>query len=298
MVCLAFLLFFSLTPISWHTIADFNFHFEKAKGCDSEKCQTYFPLLHWIGGFFSFNKPIFLFYLNFLLLFATPMALFFITRKWITVWLYFSTTQYVYLMNGGGAYPQVLSIVFWLGLFATKNNFIRLALFILGVIAHSQGLILLGLTWLLLSAKEGWGKSFFPVCSSIFGRQEVLSQKVSQELITRNGFSLIEIPLKDFLNFFVRGFPLPFFLVALWQSIFKEKDWIPIILSAFFFYSAVISSPSISAGRILVLIGLAFLPALTRFYEGFTHKKWFVALTIISFLVNFVTWISYKLTCL
>lgn len=297
-ICLFFFFFFSITPLTWHTIADFDFHFEKAQGCNSQRCNVYYPLLHFFGQFFILNEKTFLFFLNLLLLFVTPLILFFITKNSITVWLYFSVTQYVYLMNGGGAYAQVLAVIFWLGLFATKNNFIRLILLILGTLAHSQGQILLLFTWLVLAIKEGFFKNAFLSCSSLFGANspEILSKKIDQPFFVFFDIRLISVPVKDFLNFFARGFPFPFFLIALWQT-WKEKDWVPIILTIFLVYGSLISSASISAGRILVLIPLVFLPALTRFYESFRYKKLFLLGTLISFAWVFGTWFVYKLNC-
>ena len=303
-ICLFFLIAFSLMPSAWHKIADFEFHLNKSQGCTegNESCLIYYPLLHILGSVFSFNSTAFLFFLNFLVLLVTPLVLFFITKNWVTPWLYFSITQYVYLVNGGAAYPQALSIIFLLAIFATKNNFLRLVLFLVGSLAHSQAAVLIGVGWFLILVQEGFfGKMFLLSCSGIFGKTvpQVLTEKVNVGVVQPTQLITTSIQFKDVLNFFARIIPFPFFLVGLLQ-VWYEKNIAVVGLVILLLYQGLALSGSVSPSRFFMVIPLILLPSITRFYESL-RPKWqhfFLFFTVLSFCWEFGSWFSYKLQCI
>ncbi len=286
-------MFFTMVPNHWHYVADFNFHFFKAQGCEANEadCQGYFPLLHILGTIFSFSKFAFSRYLMFLLVFITPLILFYITKKWIVTWFYFATTQYVYLIEGGGAYPQALAGIFLLLLLSTKNNYLRAIILLVSIISHSQAFILIGISWLVILFFENFSfKNVFPACSALFGRtvDPPLGEKVLID-VGPKGFFL----WKDILNFFVRIFPFPFLIAAFWQ-LHKQKNYAFIVLTVIFFGLGIFVSP-----RIFYNVPLILLPALTVFYHTL-KGKWkygFLVLTVLSFVVQMGTWILFKVNC-
>lgn len=298
LVCIAFFVFFSLLPIEWHTIADFDFHFQKAKGCNGQfDCEIYFPLLHFFGSIFSFSEIAFSRYLLFLIAFATPMLLYFVTRNWVSTWFYFATTQYFYLIEGGAAYPQALAGIMLLALFFFKNNWIRLAILVLSLLAHSQAFGLIGISWVVLLFFENFKTRVLPACSAFFGKTEAdpVGNKVQVELVSVTGqFHEYGVQLKDIANFFIRIFPVPFLLASFWQ-LWREKNFAPIVLSFIFFYVSMVSSP-----RVLAMIPLLLLPSLTRFYSCLNGwwKKGFIVLSVLSFFWMFGSWVLFKINCL
>lgn len=310
LIAIFFLFLFSVIPLKWQQVGDFNFHFQKsgekcADGYPQSQCDSYYPLLHVIGRLFAFSQHAFSNYLMILLVFVTPMILFFTTKKWFTVWLYFSATQYVYLIQAGGAYPQALAGIFLLLLILFKNPWLKLIVLIIALLSHSQAFVLLLLVWLVQLFFENdlhsmaWKKTknFFPACSALFGRQEEdpIGVKIAIQTITKEGFSSTQIFLKDIANFFIRIFPFPFLLAAFWQ-IKKEKQWALLVLTGIFLYYGF----ALAQQRVFLMIPLILLPSLTRFYEEIPKKwkKWFVIMTLITFTINFGTWILYKVQCL
>lgn len=302
LVCVFFLLFFSLIPLSWHRVGDFNFHFEKAgENCtgvyEEQRCDSYYPLLHFLGAPFSFSPHAFANFLMILVVFITPLILFFFTRKWITVWFYFSATQYVYAIQAG-AYPQALVGIFLLLFLFTKNPYLKFPILVFALLAHSQGFVLLLIVWVVQLFFDNFKsiKSFFPACSAIFGKQAVdpIGQQVSINIINKQGFQLIHFPLKDVANFFVRTFPFPFLVAAVWQ-LKKDKNYALIAVTAIAFYYGL----AVGQSRIFLVVPLILLPALTSFYSNLDKKwkKWFVVLSIITFVINFGTWFMFKVNC-
>ncbi len=304
LVIVFFLLVFTLIPFDWHRVGDFEFHFNKAgERCDpnydQQACDSYYPLLHFLGSPFSFSPVAFSNFLMILIVLITPLILFLMTKKWLVAWLYFSATQYVYTIQSGGAYPQSLVGIFLLLFLWQRHPAIRFAILVAASLSHSQAFLLLLLVWLVHLFFENFGsiKNWFPACSARFGRQEVdrIGQEIAITTITKNGFAGINLVLKDIANFFVRTFPLPFLLAALWQ-LKKEKDWALIAITLIVFYYGF----AVGQARIFLVIPLILLPSLTRFYYGL-NKKWkrlFIGLTIITFIINFGTWILYKANCL
>ncbi len=303
-ISVLFLLVFSVIPFNWHQVGDFNFHYQRAANeCPEEygqeSCDAYYPLLHLVGGIFSFSQAAFANYLMIILLFITPLILFFTTKKWMTVWLYFTATQYVYLIQAGGAYPQALAGIFLILFLWQKNSLIRFVLLVITLVVHSQAFVLLLIVWLVQLFFENVGsfKNMFPACSAIFGRQpeDPIGQTILIQAVNKNGIIPISVIVKDIVNFFVRTFPFPFLLAAFWQ-LKKEKDWALIVLVVVGFYYGIAAGQA----RIFLIIPLMLIPPLTRFYYNLNKKwrKWFFVLTLITFVINFGTWGLYKVQCL
>ena len=297
-------------PLDWHRTGDFNFHFNRAsgncpQGYSEASCISYYPLLHLLGSTFSFSEQAFSHFLMVIVIFITPLILFFMTRKWMVVWLYFTATQYVYLIQAGGAYPQALAGIFLLLFLWQKNNYLRFLILIAAIISHSNAFTLLLIVWLVQLFFENnmhaiiykKFKYIFPACSAIFGRttEDPIGQQVLVTTITKNGIAPINIIVKDVVNFFVRTFPFPFLLAAFWQ-LKKEKEWALIVLTLFGFYYGI----AVGQARIFLIIPLILLPSLTRFYYNLDKKwkKWFIIFTFITFIFNFGKWVLYKVQCL
>lgn len=299
LVCLAFLLFFSLVPFDWHKVGDYPFHYEKAgQECNGTNCKTYYYLFHFLASFFAFTESAFIHFTVFLIVFITPMLFYFLTKKWIVTWLFFSTTQYVYIVVNA-AYPQALAMIFLILLLIFKNPFARVAILIVGTLAHSQAFMLMLLVWFFITLFENAPKlkNLFPACSAIFGKQatDPIGQKISVDVVDASGVvRASHVFVKDLVNFFVRVFPAPFLIMAFWQ-LKKEKEWAFIVLVPIVFYYGIVTSQS----RVFLAVPILLLPALTRFYCGLDGwwKRGFIALTLVTFVINFGTWILYKINC-
>jgi hypothetical protein len=307
LICLSFVILFNLLPATWFRTGDFEFHFEKSSTCDGKigdeliRCNSYYPLFHFFAGFFSFSKLAFTYFLFVLMLLVPPVLLFYHTKNWVAAWFYFSTTQFVYLVQTGGAYPQLLAISFLILFFIVKNNYWRVPLFLVAILSHSQAFFLLSTYWFLELAviefnKHDW-KKVLPACSSIFGQtlQAPIESIQNVEVLNRNGFQLININIKDFINFFIRIFPLPFLVLAFFQ-LKKEKNWHIIIMVILLLYYGVVVNQS----RVFWTIPILLIPALTRYYSnqiGWWRKS-IIVLSIVTFAVNFGTWLMYKINCI
>lgn len=309
LICITFVIIFNLLPANWLKTADFEFHFNKSTSCEYAindpieliRCQSYYPLLHYLGGFFSFDERPFLYFLFILLLVITPLLLFLITKNWITTWFYFSTTQFVYLIQTGGAYPQLLATIFLLLFMLTKNNYARIGLLLIGLLSHSQAFFLLTTYWFLellfIQLNKIDFKHIIPACSAIFGKTETepIPKIENVEVLNRNGIQIIHLNIKDFLNFFIRIFPLPFLILSFYQ-IKKEKKWHLIAMTILLLYYGI----AVGQSRVFWTIPIILIPSLTNYYANQTGwwKKSIIGLSIITFLINFGTWLLYKINCI
>lgn len=284
LLCLIFVLIFNLfvTP-EFVNRGDYNFHYENSAGISN---RAYATLPHVIGSFFAFNKQAFMFYVVLLVGFITPLALWHITRTWQTV-LFFYASQYFWFMLQ--TISQALAGIFFVGIIATKNNYLRFLFLILGAVSHGQGAMLLTFTWIVMLVFESSKtKNFLLACGSLLG--DVTPDIVKSHLAGHETFG---VSVGTVLNFFWKIMPFSFLFFGL-KQLWREKYFAPIVL----ILMAVVGSV-LKMDRTLYLIPLIVLPYSGKYCNNSSKKLrygfYFLAFALI-FLQVF-SWIKVKTAC-
>jgi len=226
----------------------------------TERCDNYPPLFHWLAKPFAFRESSFKIFTLFLFAFLTPLALYLVTRKAVTCWFYFSCSSYFFTI-ADGFYPQGLVILFAILVFATKNNFLRMALLLLAVMTHSLGLQIVGLAILLQLLKENnFGKAFFPAfCSPVWGNK---APAVTNTVIGGQKKAVWNaLRINHLLSFFSKMCPLPFLVLAL-KGLWKTDNKHLLIFSAIVFCSAFVYG-----NRALYVPAFPMFIGLTKWFE-------------------------------
>jgi len=224
-----FALFFALfTNGLFYQSNDNQEHLFMAK--DPSYNKEYAPLFRNVAQFFTINPSYWYAFVLFLFAFLTPLTIFFISKEWISVPLYFFSTNYFYQIVSAGLYAQGLVILLVLSIFAVKNNYVRVGLLVLCFLAHSMGVWLGLITFILVLAEENnyfskaWfflkHKKFVFACSPLFGNNspEVLSQEIG--VIEGKAWSF---SFGEFISFFTKTCPLPFLFIAFCEWVRDER---------------------------------------------------------------------------
>lgn len=189
---------------------DFFFHFNKANGTIQD--IDYPPLFHLISGIFSFNELAFYFFGLILIVFVIPFLLFYLTKKFYVVLVYFVLTNLPHIMLSGSTFPQALIIIFFLLYLIEKRLFIPLT--VLAFFTHNSGLFLfigIILIELIVLFYENFKLKFDSVFSSV--GYLVGSKITGIKSLTMSALISIPLPL---IYFSRKAFSKPFyFLLAL-----------------------------------------------------------------------------------
>jgi len=275
---------------------DYNQHFYKAKnGCEGSEtigwsedaCEIYAPLFHTIAQPFTYHENAFFYFVLLLLGLVTPLIVFWFTKEWISVILYFTTTVYFYF-NIDGFFPQALAGIILLLIFLVRDWRIQVALVGLSIFAHGHAFLLCLIGFGLINFKKGFLNNKFLGCSSTFGanKPEVFDTPI-QGLVTTG----VQFKLSHVLVFFARIFPLPFLICSIWYSINKKYKIDLLLMACFCFIAGFTVSH-----RAFYFIPLLLIPSLTMFAVGLKGKPrilfWLVVL--VSFVYLFGGWINFK----
>lgn len=291
LLCLVLFLFFSVFWQWFGNGGDFGAYIEKIRGKSLD--YTFPPLYAWISAPFIFRSNIFILFSLFMFGVVTPLVLVAITKNWISAWFYFATTDYFYYITAG-LYNQGLVSILFLGLLATKNNYLRAILFLLGLLSHSTGLWLLGGLWVLLLLKETNLKGFLPFCSPFWGEHtpEILKIEVAAASAS---YPPGRLTLNSVLAFFVKRCPLPFLYWGL-KGIWHEKNWHYLVFIGLAVIIAIIHDQ-----RALYLIPLLIIPGLTWYYAScsINKKRLIFGLSVVWFVFLLSQWflLSTRLFC-
>lgn len=238
--------------------------------------EFYAPLLPTILGIFTVRERYFEFATMFMILVVTPLIIVLITRTWLGAFFYFTTSSYLFFMTAG-LFAQSLLTIFLLGLFATKNNYIRLGLVVLGSISHSFGPLAMIVTIIIILIHEqkivsGIG-SFFPAsfCSPVWGTSlpTALSTKVSGVGTTAEAMSL-----NDVGSFFTKMAPFPFLFISIKGFVDrKEHDYLLL------FFLSLLGAYFVNV-RILLFAAIICVIGFTKTYPSLQHKKLWIILAI------------------
>ena len=267
----------------------------KMYGSTQQECKEYMPLFHWLAKPFTATPRLFNQFVAILILVITPLILIYISREWISAWLFISTSHYLYYFIDG-AYPQALANIFAIAILIEKDWKWDILLVLLAMLSHSHGYIL---ALIVLSAKylnKTNLKYIFLSCSGVFGAEggpkilETSIENITGIKMTNTGNPL---QFRDPLQFITRTFPLPF----LYWSIKKawKEDRLDLIMIA----AVGIIGGLFASSRIFYIVPLALIPALSWWYKDldYTQKKWFILLTIANGLWLLWTFINLKQIC-
>lgn len=243
-------------------------------------------MAHLIGWWFAYNPKVYLTYVVLLVGFVTPLVLFHITRTWQTVLFYYAT-QYFWFMTM--TVSQALASIFFVGLFLTKNNYLRFLFFIAGMVSHGQGFMLLGVAWFVLILFEAFdGKKLFPACGSLLGKAqpEIVKAQVG-------GPEHFGLTVGVVLNFFLKIMPFPFLFFGL-KQLWREKHFAPLALVAL-----VVISTFFTNHRSLYIIPLLVLPYTARYCSlsapKLRHGFYLLAVALIA--LQAWSWVQVKIAC-
>ena len=238
-----------------------------------------------------------------------------LTRQWIVVWFYFSTTSFFWF-HIDGVFPQGLAILFAMLILGTKDWRIQIGLIGLATLTHSHGFHL-GLIafisnqlWLLFKhdiqkkgkftskIKDKFMKVFLG-CSGIFGNA---GPKFLEERIVINfgdiskplGGGAYPLQIVNILALFTKIFPLPLWLISLYYYIKSKQRWdlvlmVLLVLMAGTFFST-------SSHRVFYVIPLLLLPGLTWFYNK-TRKRNKAVILLFSvgvFIIQVWSWVNIR----
>jgi hypothetical protein len=293
LICAVMVLFFvTIVPRNWFYVGDYQFHLDKSRGDFAEgdtRFETYAPLFNILATPFAFSNYSFFYLIIFMLAFATPMALFYITRNWVSVLLYFCTTNYLYFMLGQPS--QALAILMMLLLFVFRNNYIRALIVLLASLAHSYGFLvcLVAFIAILIFEREEWGM-VFPGCTAFF--HSTRPDTVLDVPIT--GKESSGMTIGNIATLFTRICGLPFMLTGL-QGNVMQGNWAMIVVAVF----SLISSFFVSA-RTLYIIPLMLIPGMAIYYSAIKIRKWrlaFIALALAWGIFEFWFWADQRMWC-
>ena len=294
-VCCLFILVFSyffsgIFPSGGY----YDRHFFKAKnGCigseivywDKEPCESYAPLFHWLARPFTFHENAFFYFVIILIGLITPLLLFALTKNWLSVILYFTTTTYFYFMIDG-FFSQAIAGILLLTIFLTKDWRIQTIILLLSIFSHGHGFLLCLTAFLITNFKNG----FFS-CSATFGanKPQIFESPIEGMVTTGTQFTVSHA-----LVFFARIFPLPSLVFSVWYAVTKKYRLDLLVMSIVCFAGGFLISH-----RTFYFIPLLLIPSLTMFAseQKGNWKTGFWLLVFVSFLYLFGGWINFK-TCL
>lgn len=262
---------------------DYSFHFEKSAGLTD---RVYAPLGHIFGGFFSYSQNTFLILVTVIVGLVTPVLLALIGRNWQAA-LFFFATQYFWFMLS--TISQALASIFLLGLFVTKNNYLRFVFFVLAGASHGQGFILVGMAWLVILFFENFDfKNFFPACGSLLG-------KATPDIVNAHlgGSPQFGVSVGTILNLFFKIIPFPFLYFGL-KQLWKEKNFAPIVIGVLAFGAMFLSN-----NRTNYIIPLMILPFVGKYCSQAPKKlRWgFYVLSFSLIALQVWSWVRVKTTC-
>lgn len=275
-IALAFLILFLIVPIEWHgNGGDHDFHWKKAAyACTTSACKSYPPLFHWLAGFFIARTELFIFFVLFLFAVVTPLLLFKITGNAVAVWFYFSTTSYFYYVEAG-PYPHGLAMILLLGLFATKNNLIRLAILGLSIITHSASFYLITFAFLVILLKENYTKigGVVAFCSPFWGKER--PEIVTTYINNANVYLPTAVSINSLLSLIIKVCPLPFLYWGI-RGLIAKRHWDFLLVAAVAFVAAFFTTE-----RLFQTIPLMIIPGLVWYYEKCKFKKLILFLSVL-----------------
>ncbi len=304
LILLVFLGVFSFFFIDWVGLGTSAVDYQNIWNCIKDggwsngvnTCDFYPPLWIFLGRFFSAQE---LFYKQFVMIvFAlfTPLVLYWITKKPIIVWFYFSATNYFYAVTTSAFFAQGLAMSIILSMIFIKNIWLRLLILTLLIVAHSTSFYL-GIFFLALLLLEesnftgipGKLKGFL-VCSPFWNQTPpvMINTTVVKTNSVFGAFTLNTIG-----SILLKRTPLPFLYFSVKSLIAEKKLALLGLLVVSFLVGVFYHERSFYFMSFPMLIGL------TLFYSQTSRpmQKAILVLTVVNFIFNIEQFILLKINC-
>jgi len=132
---------------------DYTFHLANARGEPSHypfiesALDSYPPLFKWISTPFSFKENIFYVFTLLFFVFLIPFVLFVFVKDFWIIFSYFFVSNFVWVTDIIGAYPQALATLFLFVFIYCKNPFIRLLIVFVSLLVHRWAWVMLFGWW-------------------------------------------------------------------------------------------------------------------------------------------------------
>ena len=244
---------------------DLHRHLIKAQGdCENaeqagwskEACERYKPLLGILGNVFSGSIELFSIYGFIIIGILIPATLFWITKNWISILFYFTTTSFFYY-HIDGIYAQALATLFAIMILGTKDWRLELILVILAALSHGHGLQLALLILILKYLPKG-----MLACTGTFGNTtpEIFNQTI-------NPIGGINTTIASIIHPFTRITPIPFLILGFYQNIKDKKTELLLLTIIGIIGGFVIST------RVFYIVSIPMIIGLSSFYMQ-NKEKW------------------------
>ena len=204
---------------------------------DTHNCLSYPPVWIQLGKIFSGRE---IFYKQMILIIFSlimPLILFYITKEWITVWFYFTATNYYWALLTSSFFPQAFSILLIMSMYFVKDRY-KIILLFLATITHSFGFSI-GLIFLILLKLNDIIKenNILLNCSPFFGN-DFNTNIINSDTVLIEGGGGIEghLKIKSLGSLLTKRIPLPFLYFGI-KGLLKKKEYALFGLTVFFFVS-------------------------------------------------------------
>lgn len=248
-------------------------------------CEHYPPLMKWVGGLFTAREEHYKEFLVTLTFLVLPLVLYGVSKNPLTVWFYFSVTNYSYASITSMFIAQHALMILLFSMFLGKDRH-RFFLFLGAIILHSTGFWLALITWGLIKFQEWFSESSFDLkkiflgCSPFWGDKipPILNQKMLSSAELGAGYLTPNI----LLSFLVKRTPLPYLYLAV-KELGKRKELALLGLMVIF----TIAGLGIHE-RGFYFVALPMVIGLTWSYETLSvfHKKLLLISSFLFFLWN------------
>ena len=222
--------------------------------------------------------------------FVMPLVLYKITHNPITIWFYFSTTSFFWVLLTSSFLAQAFGFILILSMY-WLNNWQRIIILFLSIITHSTTFYIAIGFFALLLIQEHFKKNPYKgfqdllpkalACSPIWGSQGA-PEVLANPIVNTGAHPDAIITLNTLLSVFVKRTPLPFLLMSLKGLIDRRELALLGLMAVSFAGGLLIHERGFNFAGLPMVIGLTF------FFEK-SDKKWkigIIVLSIIYFLFN------------
>ena len=291
LIALAFCIFFTFSMIGFGPSGnDDAEHLEMAK--DASYTGTYAPLFRTISPLFAVQPAAWNFFILFLLCVVPPLLIFKITQEPLSVIFYYAISSFFYSFFIG-LYAQLLVFIFILAILASKNNYVRVGLALIGSLSHTQAPYLMALTLFLVFlndyAKE---KMVLAIggCSPFWGKK-VPDAINGVSYVSPSGYVGNNLTVNNFLAFGVKICPLPFLFVAV-RELGRKKRFDLLALLIVGIFGAFLYGPRVwLLAALIMIIGFSFA------WKRLEHKRLWGAAVLGFAIFNFEQFVALWAWC-
>lgn len=277
-----------------HAGHDFLFHYGNANGEHislEHSEETYFeypPLLKSFSFLWAFREFIYFIFLMLFFGLAIPFLLYLITKNEIVVWFFFSCSSFFWLLDYYGIFAQALLAVLLLSVILIKNNYFRVFILFLSLLAHSTGFLIIGLFLLFdFFSKFDFKNLFLSACPTFIPRELNINTVAGSVKPNLFNTPINLISLNQFITCILRDYNFYYLLVSF---INLPKELLLFCLSLLFI--------GLTNFRAYWFLSIILLIGLTSYYSNLNKKnqKLFLGFTGITFLIQIYSFIILKIS--